>query len=53
MLGYIDPGAGGLLMQVLLGGVAGIAVFLTMRWQRVRSLFGLAEAEADAETTSE
>ena len=53
MLGYIDPGAGGLLMQVLLGGAAGVAVFLKMRWRRVRSFFGLAEAEADGEATSE
>jgi hypothetical protein len=33
---YIDPGAGNLLLQALLGGAAGLAVLLRIVAQRVR-----------------
>lgn len=34
VLAYFDPGAGSLLMQLLLGGIGGIAVLLRYVWQR-------------------
>lgn len=34
---YIDPTAGGMLLQVLLGGVAGIAVIVRLFWHRIKS----------------
>lgn len=37
---YLDPGSGSMLIQLLLGGVAGAAVILKIGWQRFRSLFG-------------
>ena len=37
---YIDPAAGSLVIQVLLGGVAGVAVIVKMYWHRITSLFG-------------
>ena len=36
---YIDPGAGNVLTQLLLGGAAGIAVLVRLYWQSIRSLF--------------
>ena len=36
--GYIDPTTGGLLLQVIFGGVAGIAVLLKVFWYRLASL---------------
>jgi hypothetical protein len=36
---YLDPGTGGLLLQLLLGGVAGLAVILKLYWQKVTGLF--------------
>lgn len=39
ILAYIDPGAGSLLIQLLIGGVAGLAALVKLRWKRVRSFF--------------
>lgn len=33
---YIDPGTGGMLLQLLLGGVAGGLVIAKLYWQRLR-----------------
>lgn len=35
-LAYIDPGAGSILLQAVLGGVAGVAVLVRMYGQRLR-----------------
>ncbi len=40
-LAYMDPGTGSLLLQILLGGVAGLFVFLKLFWHRILSVFGL------------
>jgi hypothetical protein len=37
---YLDPGSGSMLVQLLLGGVAGAAVIVKLGWQRFRGLFG-------------
>jgi hypothetical protein len=36
---YIDPGTGGMLLQLLLGGVAGAAVIVRLYWQRLKAGF--------------
>ena len=36
---YVDPGTGGLILQLLLGGVAGAAVVLKLYWEKVTGLF--------------
>ncbi len=33
---YIDPGTGGMLVQLLLGGVAGALVIVKLYWHRIR-----------------
>jgi hypothetical protein len=33
---YLDPGSGSMLVQLLLGGAAGIGVILKLTWQRLR-----------------
>jgi hypothetical protein len=38
---YLDPGSGSMLIQLLLGGLAGAAVILKLAWHRLRGLFGL------------
>jgi hypothetical protein len=40
LFAYIDPGSGSMLLQMILGGVAGVAVALRMYWHRVRAFFG-------------
>lgn len=34
-LNYLDPGTGSMLLQVILGGVAGAAVAVKMFWHRI------------------
>jgi hypothetical protein len=34
-LGYIDPGSGSMILQMILGGLAAAAVFLKLFWHRV------------------
>lgn len=36
---YLDPGSGSMLVQLLLGGVAGAAVIAKLSWQRLRGIF--------------
>jgi len=35
LLAYIDPGTGSILLQALLGGIAGLAVFLKTTGRRL------------------
>ncbi len=37
---YLDPGTGSLLLQGLLGGIAGIAVFGKIYWHKFTSWLG-------------
>lgn len=36
---YVDPGSGSMLLQVLLGGVAGVIILIKWYWQRFLALF--------------
>ena len=38
---YLDPGTGSMILQVLLGGVAGLALAGKLYWHKLLSLFGL------------
>ena len=40
-IAYMDPGTGSLFLQLLLGGVAGLAVVLKLYWRRLLVLLGL------------
>ena len=48
----MDPGSGSLLLQIILGGLAGLAVAGKLFWHRLISLFRpqLQEPESDPET---
>ena len=48
---YLDPGSGSMLLQILLGGTAGLAVLLKLYWQRLLLMFGVqAKENAEEET---
>jgi hypothetical protein len=50
---YIDPSAGGMLVQLLLAGTAGVAVLGRLLWSRIKRLFGApgpAESQASSGT---
>ena len=44
---YLDPGTGSMILQVLLGGVAGVALVGKLYWHRFLVMIG-ARSEADA-----
>ncbi len=37
---YLDPGTGSMLMQVILGGIAAVAVALKLFWYRIIAFLG-------------
>lgn len=47
---YLDPGTGSIILQLLLGGLAGAAVVLKLYWARFKSFFS---RKSDAESSSE
>lgn len=42
---YLDPGTGSMLLQVILGGVAAVAVAIKLYWHKLRAAFGAAKKE--------
>jgi hypothetical protein len=43
---YVDPNGGSMLLQLVLGGAAGIALIAKLYWQRLLSLLGLRRHDA-------
>ena len=50
---YLDPGTGSMILQVLLGGVAGVMLAGKLYWQRFLSLFGVRRKVDDEFAASE
>jgi hypothetical protein len=44
---YLDPGSGSMLVQLLLGGVAGAAVIMKLGWERFKDMFRSSSAKRD------
>ncbi len=42
---YLDPGSGSMMLQMLLGGVAGTAVILRLYWKRLLAFLGISKKE--------
>lgn len=47
---YLDAGTGSMLLQLLLGGVAGLAIAAKLYWHRFLSAIGLRKARSDERT---
>ena len=47
LLAYLDPASGSLLLQLILGGVAGLALVLKLFWHRILGLFGIKKTTDD------
>jgi hypothetical protein len=43
---YLDPGTGSMILQIILGGIAGLLVAGKLYWQRVKDFFGLSSNDA-------
>ncbi len=37
---YLDPGTGSMVLQIILGGVAGALVVLKLYWHKLKTAFG-------------
>ncbi len=42
---YLDPGSGSMLLQLILGGFAGLVVLVKLYWRRLKALVGLGGAD--------
>ena len=42
---YLDPGTGSMMLQVILGGIAAVAVAIKLYWHKLTSVFGLRKKE--------
>lgn len=50
---YLDAGTGSLILQVLLGGVAGLLLASRLAWHKVLTSIGLRREPAPLETTED
>ena len=50
---YLDPGTGSMLLQVILGGVAAVAVAIKLYWHKFRAALGMAKKESSEEEQAE
>jgi hypothetical protein len=39
--GYLDPASGSMILQLIIGGIAGISVAVKLYWHKLRGVFGL------------
>ena len=48
---YLDPGSGSMMVQLLLGGVAGAVVIVRLYWARLLTWLGLKRDKTDVKTS--
>ncbi|MBI1803910.1 MAG: hypothetical protein HYR77_05525 [Ignavibacteria bacterium] len=44
---YIDPGTGSMILQILLGGVAGLWMIIKLFGHRIKTMLGLSKKEEE------
>ena len=44
---YLDPGSGSFLVQLLIAGAAGAAIFLASSWRKIKKLFNRNKTQSD------
>lgn len=44
-LAYFDPASGSLVLQMILGGIAGVALMVRIYWHKLLGLFGVQTAD--------
>lgn len=44
---YLDAGSGSMILQIILGGLAGLAVILKLYWRRFLALLGIIKKKED------
>ena len=46
---YFDPASGSLVLQMILGGIAGVALMVRIYWHKLLGLFGIQTADPSEE----
>ncbi len=49
-LAYLDPGTGSIIIQIIVGGIAGIFVFMKYQGNRIRGWFSPKRDKGEAES---
>ncbi len=47
LLGYLDPGSGSMILQMLAGGAAAVAVTSKLYWRRLKRLVRFRKTDDD------
>ena len=50
---YLDPGTGGMLIQIILGGLAGLAVAGKLFWHQLKSFFRFSSSDKHDNSSDE
>jgi hypothetical protein len=50
---YLDPGSGSMLLQLILGGVAGLVVVFKLYWGQLLTFLGIRKKTDDLDKTSD
>ena len=53
VLGYLDPGSGSMVLQVILGGLAGAALVIKMYWHKLLELLKIRKPEQKTDSVKE
>ena len=51
VLAYLDPGSGSMILQILAGGLAAVAVTARLYWSRVKRFLRISKDEPEAVET--
>jgi hypothetical protein len=49
VLAYLDPGSGSMILQILAGGLAAVAVTAKLYWNRILKLLRIRKPEESSE----
>jgi hypothetical protein len=52
VLAYLDPGSGSMILQILAGGLAAVAVTAKLYWRRLLRFLRIRKDEPEAESAS-
>ena len=47
LMGYLDPGSGSLIIQLLIAVFVGAGIFFRARWEKIKKLFGGKSSESE------
>ena len=53
LLAYLDPGSGSMILQILAGGVAAVAVTARLYWDRILKFLKIRKPEDETVTQKE